>query len=139
MKKETERRLLQIATATACLVSLGMGGLSIVRGPDVLQGISGAVPVDLDSHYRYLSGLLLGIGLAFLAALPTIERRTETVRILGMLVVIGGLGRLLSLIGVGVPSAGHLFGLGMELLVTPLIVAWQGRVAARYTGLTPRL
>jgi len=130
--RETERRLLQIATGLACLVSLGMGGLSIARGPDVLQGISAPVPVDLDSHYRYLSGLLLGIGLAFIASIPTIERRAELFRTLGFLIVIGGMGRLLSLIFTGMPSAGHLFGLVMELGVTPLIVAWQARLARRF-------
>jgi hypothetical protein len=44
------------------------------------------------------------------------------------LVFIGGLGRLASLAIIGVPSAGMVAGLAMELLVTPLIALWRERV-----------
>jgi len=127
-----ERRLLQIAVALACVVPVGMGGLSVLRGAGPLKGISGTLPTDLDSHYRYLSGLLLGVGLAFIASIPTVERRTELFRTLGLLIVVGGLARLVSLIVTGVPSEGHVFGLFMELVATPLIVWWQGRIARAY-------
>jgi hypothetical protein len=44
-------------------------------------------------------------------------------------VVAGGLARLLGLITTGAPSRGHVFGLGMELIVVPLLMLWQWRVA----------
>jgi hypothetical protein len=128
----TERRLLQAAVALACVVPLSMGGASVIRGADMLKGVAPPLPVDLDSHFRYLSGLLLGIGLVFLAAIPRIETKRPLFRALGAIVVIGGLARLFSLIEAGVPSAGHRFGLAMELIVVPLIVLWQGRIARRY-------
>ncbi len=134
MKPEFERRLLQIAVASSSLVPLGMGSLSIVRSADVLRGVSVPLPVDLDSHYRYLSGLLLGIGLAFLAALPRVESRGTWFRLLGFVILVGGLSRLISLLVAGAPSGGHLFGLTMELVVVPLIVLWQARVERRCRG-----
>ncbi|HLL58959.1 MAG TPA: DUF4345 domain-containing protein [Allosphingosinicella sp.] len=132
MRAETERRLLQVSVALACMVPLSMGFLSVLRSAPILRGVTPPLPIDLDSHYRYLSGLLLGIGLTFLASIPRIETRTTVFRTLGFVILIGGLARLLSLVQEGVPGRGHQFGLVMELVVVPLIVVWQARVARRY-------
>lgn len=132
MAPEAERRLLQAATALACLVPLSMGATSVIGSASVLKGVAPPLPVDLDSHFRYLSGLLLGIGLVFLAAIPRIERSGTLVRTLGFVILIGGLARLLSLIQHGAPGPGHQFGLVMELVVVPLLVLWQARVARRF-------
>ncbi len=131
MAPETEKKLLQTATALACLVPLSMGALSVLRSAAVLRGVAEPVPIDLDSHFRYLSGLLLGTGLVFLACLPRIERHRPIFLALGAIILVGGLARLLSLAQLGSPSAGHRFGLVMELVIVPLIVLWQGRVARR--------
>ena len=138
MDIRTERRLLQAAIAFAALVPLTMGAVSIVQGPAVLRGISGASAADLDSHFRYLSGLLLGIGAGFALCIPGIESRGTLFRALGLIVVAGGLARLLSLAVTGVPSEGHLFGLAMELVAVPLLLLWQARVARKYGSRGPR-
>jgi hypothetical protein len=85
--------------------------------------------ITLDSHYRYLSGLLLGVGLGFWRTIPDIEREGRHFRLLAAIVVAGGLGRLWSLHAVGVPDGSMLFGLLMELAVTPLLAFWQYQVA----------
>ena len=92
----------------------------------------GAAPADLDSHFRYLSGLLLGIGLCFAAAIPTIERRSELFIVLSAAVVVGGMVRLAALISGDLPSTPHVLALGMELLVVPLLTLWQRRLARRF-------
>ena len=124
-----EKRLLQLAVGLACLVPLAAGSVGIVHGPEMIRGVGGDVPTDLDSHFRYLSGLLLGAGIGFAACIPGIEGRTAPFRLLAFLVFVGGLGRLQSLVSVGVPGTGHLFGLAMELGAVPLLVLWQARVA----------
>lgn len=123
-----ERRLLQVAIAAACLVPLSAGGLGVLRGAAFLRA---APLVDLDSHVRYLSGLLLAIGIGFAISIPTIERQGARMRTLGLLVVVGGLARLLSVTQDGLPSAGHRFGLVMELIIVPALLLWQARVAQR--------
>jgi hypothetical protein len=70
----TEKRLLQAATVLASVVPLSMGVWSVLRSAAVLKGVEPPLAIDLDSHFRYLSGLLLGIGLVFLACLRNIER-----------------------------------------------------------------
>ncbi|MEO7177935.1 MAG: DUF4345 domain-containing protein [Allosphingosinicella sp.] len=126
-----ERRLLQIIVALGCLVPLLAGGAGVIHGPRFLHGVAGGVASDLDSHFRYLSGLLLGIGLAFASCIPRIEERTGRFRLLAFLVVIGGIGRLIGLVSTGVPGPGHVFGLAMELGTVPLLVLWQARIAAQ--------
>lgn len=129
MTARGERALLQAAVAIVCIVPLTVSTLGIMRGAVWLQP---APATDLDSHFRYLSGIFLVMGIAFLTCIPAIESRTARFRLLGAMVVGGGLARLVSLAGVGVPSPGHVLGLGIELIVVPLLMLWQARVARRY-------
>ena len=123
----TEKRLLQAVVAIACLVPLLTGGQSILLGP-AMFGHPPVIPTDLDSHFRYVSGIFFALGIAFTTCVPAIERKGERFRLLGAMVVCGGLARLFSLATVGVSSRGHLFGLCMELGVVPLLMLWQWRV-----------
>lgn len=125
-----EKRLLQVVVAIACLVPLLTGGASIVNGP-AMFGHPTSVPIDLDSHFRYVSGIFFGLGIAFTTCVPAIERKGAQFRLLGLMVVCGGLARLYSLATVGVPSTGHLFGLCMELGAVPLLMLWQHGVSRR--------
>ena len=126
-----ERRLLQIVVAIACLVPLSVGGNSILHGPGFL-GHPPVIPTDLDSHFRYISGIFFGVGLGFASCVAAIEDKGPRFRLLGALVVCGGLARVASLLSVGVPGKGHLFGLAMELGVVPLLMLWQAGFARRY-------
>lgn len=121
------RRNLQIAIAVAGLVPVGAGIGGIVMGPGFV-GQPSPVP-DLTSHFAYLSGLLLAIGLIFYASIPGIERHTMRVRLLTLIVFVGGLSRLVSVLLHGAPGAGMFFGMTMELVVTPLLCLWQARIA----------
>lgn len=129
LSASAERRLLQAVVAIGCLIPIAAGGVGIVRGATFLKGVHGPLPADLESHFRYLSGLLLGIGIGFAACIPAIERRGPIFRTLGLIVVVGGLGRLSSLLREGPPSTGHALGLAMELGAMPLLLLWQARVA----------
>src|SRR5262245_42228928 len=125
---ERERRLLQSAVLIGGLVPVAAGLAGIILGPGLLHATADDSS-SLDSHLRYLSGLLLGIGLAFWSLVPRIERAGVVFRLLTFVVVAGGIARLASLTGVGMPSRPMLAGLIMELIVTPLLCIWQARVA----------
>jgi hypothetical protein len=129
MRLDRERRLLQRVVAVAALVPVLAGLAGVVLG---MRGLTGdTLSVSADSHFRYLSGLLLGIGLLFWWTVPRIEEQGTLFRFLTLVVVLGGLARLSGLFLTGVPSLAMLGGLGMELAVTPLICLWQVRVANR--------
>lgn len=123
-----EKRALQACVLLAAAVPVAAGLAGIVLGPAIVE-LSGITPSH-DSHARYLSGLLLGIGLAFWSTVPAIERRGARFRLLAAIVVLGGLGRLVSLIALGPPSAAMLAALGLELVATPALALWQARVAS---------
>ena len=127
-----ERRLLQAAVTLACIVPILGGGFGVVQG-SAMGGLA-AASASADSHFRYLSGLLLGIGLGFLSAVPRIEAHTARVRLLAAIVVIGGLARLLAFATGARPDAIALFALAMELVVTPALALWQARIARRMPG-----
>ncbi|WP_230768978.1 DUF4345 domain-containing protein [Sphingomonas sp. Leaf4] len=128
MSPRCERTLLQAVVALTCLLPLVAGSLGMVRGATWVQS---APTVDLDSHFRYLSGLLVGIAAGFLSCIPGIERKSGRIRLLGAIVILGGLGRLAGLGEMGLPSIGHRIGLGVELVVVPLVLAWQTRIMHR--------
>jgi hypothetical protein len=127
-----ERALLQTVVAIASLVPILAGLDGVLRGA-AMTGLHGPSP-DLDSHFRYLSGIFLMLGMAFAATVPAIERQGPRFRLLGAMVVMGGLARLLSWLMVGEPSLPHRLGLVMELVVVPLLMLWQARVARAATA-----
>ncbi len=131
MSPEFEKRLLQLVLGAGCLVPIGVGLLGIVLGPALLKG---AVPLatDVDSHFRFLSGVFLGIGISIALCIRDIEEQGGRFTTLGSLIVMGGLARLLSMLATGVPSKWHLVGLGMELVGVPLLIAWQMRIDRRF-------
>lgn len=124
-----ERRLIQLVVFIAALVPIAAGAAGVWKGPH-MTGVS-TPNVDLDSHFRYLSGLLLGIGLTFMFCAARIERQGLLFRALGLIVVVGGLGRLYGASLSGLPGAGHRFGLVMELLVVPALLLWHYRIEHR--------
>ena len=126
---DRERKLLQQSVAIAAVVPVATGLYGVLFG----QALTGdAVSISAESHFRFLSGLLLGIGLCFWSTLPAIEAKTNRFRLLTLLIVIGGLGRLVGLGLTGLPSLFMIGGLIMELIVTPVLCLWQTRVANRY-------
>lgn len=123
-----ERQALQRAVAVVALVPVASGLYGVVTG---VGGTNGLVDVSADSHYRYLSGLHMGIGILFWTCVPGIEAKTGLFRFLTLVVVLGGLARLLGLALTGLPSLTMLAALAVELVVTPLLCLWQARVAGQ--------
>jgi hypothetical protein len=120
-----ERRALQLVILLAGIVPVFGGGAGAVLGERAFGPWAGA---GEDSHMRYLSGLLLAIGLAFWGCVPAIERRGLIVRLLTLIVVTGGLARLAGVVLAGNPGR-MAWALVMELIVTPLVCLWQMRLA----------
>jgi hypothetical protein len=121
-----EKRWLQISVALAGLVPVATGAAGVLFGP-ALVGLGGAPA--LNNHFRYLSGLLLGVGLAYWSAIPGIEKQETRFGVLTLIVVIGGFCRALGMLIYGPPGMVMAAALVMELIVTPALYLWQGRVA----------
>lgn len=133
-KLERERRILQRVIAVGALVPVSAGLYGVLFG----AGLTGdRLGINGDSHYRYLSGLLFGIGILFWSTIPAIEDKAGRFQLLTLVVVAGGLGRLTGLLVTGLPSLSMLGAILMELLVTPAMCLWQLRVARAYRDPEP--
>jgi Domain of unknown function (DUF4345) len=112
------RLALQGCVALAATWAVGVGAWGVVNS-------IGNNTAGLVSQGRYLSGLLLAIGLAYWTTILNIEQKTGRFRLLTGLVAIGGLCRLLGVAmgdEVSVSTAGPLV---LELGVAPLLCFWQ--------------
>jgi hypothetical protein len=97
----------------------------------ILSDLDLVGPVQAMTHLGYLSGLLLGIGLAYYALIPDIVRRGGAFGLLTLLVVTGGLARLTVAVRLHAWGLGVVLPLAMELGVTPALWLWQRRIARR--------
>jgi hypothetical protein len=131
-----ERRLLQCAVALAALVPILAGLRGVVLGLDTF-GTHARPSLTGDSHVRYLSGLILAIGVGFWSTIPRIELRGSRFRLLTCLVLIGGLARLYGIIALGDATRAALGGLVMELGVTPILALWRERVERGFREVEP--
>ncbi len=119
-----EKRALQIAYILGGFVPVIAGLSYIILGTGLTD-----LMISLESHIRYLSGLLLAIGLTFWMHVPHIERHGTIIKSLTLIVFVGGLARLYDVYIHGLPSNAMVFGLVMELVITPLLCLWQMRVS----------
>ena len=133
MTPMVEKRLLQAVMWVVLLLPATAVIPGVLWGPSFL-GHPPVIPTDLDSHFRYVSGIFLGVLLLIIGCIPGIEHKGPRFRMLGGVIVVGGLCRLVSLIAVGVPSFGHKLGLCAELGVVPLLMLWQAHLARRFAG-----
>lgn len=113
--------MLPHAIRLAALVPLLAGGAGVLLGVRFLGEAGGPAT---ESHLRYLSGLLLGLGLLALWCANDLPNRGTPLTILCAVVAIGGLARLLGVFTHGVPPTPHLLALVMELVITPALWLW---------------
>jgi hypothetical protein len=116
--------MLPNAIRLAALVPLLGGGAGAVLGAGMLGEPAGPAT---DSHLRYLSGVLLGLGLLALWCAADLPRRGQAFQALCAVVALGGLARLGGLALAGLPPWPHLLALVMELGVVPALWLWHRR------------
>ncbi|MBS7791874.1 DUF4345 domain-containing protein [Roseococcus sp. SDR] len=110
--------MLPLAIRLASLVPILGGGAGAVFGVAALGEVGGAAT---GSHLRYLSGLLLGMGLGTFWCAGDLRRRGAIFSALCAIFVLGGMARALGLMIEGLPPWPHLLALGMELGVVPAL------------------
>lgn len=91
-------------------------------GQDYSKGL-----LMLDSNIRFYSGLWLGIGIILLWLIPRVEREKTLLRVIAIFFFLGGMGRLISILTCGIPSAVYFIYVLLELSF-PLLALWQKRM-----------
>ncbi len=125
-----ERRALQIVTAFLGLVPVATGLIGMTGVSDPIYASLG-LPANalLDSNLRFFAGVWLGLGLAIFWLVPKIEQHTLLFRVIWGMIFIGGIGRIVSMLFVGLPPAPFIGFTILEIVGAPVFVIWQRRIA----------
>jgi hypothetical protein len=129
-RRARRRKALQVALAIFGLIPMLTSVSAFVLGPEGMPG-GGDVPPSVDNEYRFLAVYWFGSGVAIYWAIPRIERVTGLFRFVSGIVVLSGIGRLLSTLVAGTPHWSYVAAMLFELIVVPAVIVWQATIAER--------
>jgi hypothetical protein len=121
---------LQIATAILGIVPIATGliGMSGISDP-IYASIGLPANPLLDSNLRFFGGVWFGLGLALYWLIPKIEKQTVLFRAIWGMIFVGGIGRVISMLLIGLPPVPFIGFTILEIVGAPIFVAWQARIA----------
>ena len=129
------KRPLQVVTAGLGLIPVVTGAVAMLGVDDPLYASIGLPRSTLlDGNLRFFAGVWLGLGIALLWVVPSIERQGTVFRVVWGAVFLGGVGRLLSLASLGAPPASFIGFTILEIVGAPAFVYWQHRLARSHAG-----
>ena len=124
-----ERKLFQLIIVVLSLIPIMDAVTGFYQGPGHLFPDGDVYPNNLDNHYRYLVGVYLAVTFALWWTLGNIQERVIPFRLICAAVIIGGLGRIISITTAGMPeSTEYLFAAVIELVLVPLLLVWHHRL-----------
>ena len=117
------------------LIILGL--VPTITGALTMMGIHDPLFADLnlpnsallDSDLRFLGGVWLGLGITVLATVREIEKHFALYRILWGMILLGGVGRLISMFVIGLPPVPFIGFTVLEILGAPIFVYWHAQIA----------
>lgn len=127
-------RWLALAMGAACAA---IGLAHVLLGNGSVPGLGGS-NATVDSEERFFGAVFVGYGLAWLWTARRVPIPSAPVRALAAIMLVGGLGRVLSMAVAGWPNWFRVVLTGIELTVPVLLLwlataderAWRARVAA---------
>jgi hypothetical protein len=125
----TSLRALQILLAVASIIPLATGLPAVWRGlPRELASVPDYGHVD--SEHRFRAAIWAGLGIGVWFVIPSIATETLFVRVVMGAIIFGGVARLWSLWRGRYRFGAWLVGpLVAELIVAPIVIAWQASLA----------
>jgi uncharacterized protein DUF4345 len=122
-------RGLQLLLALTGTVAIVTGVFGVVTGGDGIPG-EGSSDASVESELRFLYVFWIGYGLAMLYVVSQVETATLAVRALAAILFAAGLARAFAWIDAGRPDALFAVLMVAELVLPPLMVVWQARLAS---------
>lgn len=126
-------RFVKVITVLLAMLALLTGAMDVIAGvagqANIGVGAAASAPFDpvLDSQVRFLGAVWLGLGAIQLVCLGDLRRYGVMLQLCFAILVLGGIGRVLSLLQLGQPASGTgpafiAVALVIELVLVPL--AW---------------
>lgn len=126
------KRGLQMVLGALSLIPLLVASLGLLFGAGRFIPEEVITP-GFDSHYRYITGYYLSLTLFTWWVIPNIERHMIPLRIVSAAIFMGGVGRLVSMLEVGLPGP-VMVGFTVFELLFPLVLLWQARLPKDSSG-----
>jgi uncharacterized protein DUF4345 len=122
------RKYLQRTLVALAAIPIATGALSLLLGSAVIPD-AGSTAASVESELRFYSVWYLGAGVFLASLAPRIEQRGRELQAVCGLLVLGAVGRLLAIASSGRPHPLFVALLVVELVLPPVLVLWQARVA----------
>jgi hypothetical protein len=124
------KRPLQVGMAVLGAIPVATGILTMfgLRDPIYANANLPANPL-LDSNLRFFGGVWFVLGIAMYWLIPRVEQQTVLFRTLWIMIFVGGLGRLSSMLFLGLPPAPFIGFTLLEIVGAPIFIALQSRLA----------
>ena len=119
------RRALRVLAAVPVLTGLA----SVLFGSEIVRG-HGDSNAAVESELRFYAVFWIGFGIYLSSLAPRIEARGRELRAAAAVLFAGGVARLIGMAVDGRPPADYVVLTVIELVLPPVLVAWQARVAA---------
>jgi len=114
-------------------IALITGASDLIQGLTSQKSFGATMPSEgfaiVDNVFRFFSGLWIGVGVLFIIFIRDLDRYKPAMIALLFIVVLGGTGRIISIIQYGMPQ--HPAGIGLvsagliaEVIVTPVLLWW---------------
>jgi hypothetical protein len=130
MPLTTSQRVVQVCLMIAAAIALFGGTLQMILGQPETSP-------RLDNVHRFMAGIYLSVGIIALWTALTVRRHGTLVYLLALGVLLGGIGRLISISQVGLPQPAAVWlGYLTPELVLPFIIAGAHYATGR-TALAP--
>lgn len=126
---------LQVVLAVLGVLPLAFGVLGLWAGVGLYIPVEAATP-KLDSQFRFVSALDLGLAAIAWWFVAHIESHAGVFRLVCLLVFLGGVGRVAAWLSTGSPGPAFALVTAIELLV-PALIPWQAHVQRSSLGATP--
>lgn len=128
-------KLFTIVTYIFAALALITGASDFLQGLESQRALGASLPAEVfsnpiaDNVFRFFSGLWFGVGILFILFIRDLKRYKPAMVALLSIVVIGGIGRLISLVQYGMPENPEAMGLVIagllaELLISPIMIGW---------------
>lgn len=126
------RKLLQILLTILGLIPIITGMLSMMGINDPLFAqLHLPHSALLDSDLRFFGGVWLGLGITVLATVRDLEKHYPLYRILWGMIFLGGIGRVLSMVIIGMPPIPFIGFTVLEIIGAPLFLYWHYQVSSK--------
>ena len=114
-------------------VPIATGAFAVLTGAGGMPGQNEA-SASVESELRFFAVFWIAYGAALIWTAPRAARETTLVRALMAVLFVGGIARAIAWAAEGRPHGLFIVLMAIELVMPPVVVLWQDRVAQRRAG-----